>query len=148
MLFLSFFSFCNFVPLKEVAILLTFLFNGASLKKKLELGDIKVKIDWGYAKDYVEAAYNIMQLKKPDFFIIASSRAYSVEYFAKKCFEYVGLNYKKYLRINKKLLRPSKNVSLIGDTAKAKKKFNFKIETDLDEIISIMMQNDLVKEKK
>ena len=112
-------------------------------QKKLFLGDIKAKIDWGYAKDYVEAAYKIMQLSKPDVFIIASGKSHSVEYFAKKCFQYVGLNYKNYLRVNKKLLRTSKTVSLIGDTYKAKKTFNFKIKTNLDQLISIMMNNDL-----
>ena len=66
-------------------------------QKKIQLGDIRAKIDWGYAKDYVEAAYEIMQLKKPDYFIIASGKSYSVEYFLKKSFEYVGLDYKKYL---------------------------------------------------
>ena len=53
----------------------------------------------------MEAAYKIMQLAKPDIFIIATGKSHSVEYFAKKCFQYVGLNYKKYLRVNKKLLR-------------------------------------------
>ena len=117
-------------------------------QKKLYLGDIKAKIDWGYARDYVRAAYQIMQLSKPDVFIIGSGASYTVEYFVKRCFQYVGLNYKKYLKINKKLLRPSKTTSLIADTAKAKKEFNFKIETNLDKIISIMMENDLKIESK
>ena len=112
-------------------------------QKKLFLGNIKAKIDWGYAKDYVKAAYKIMQLTKPDTFIIGSGKSYSIEYFAKKCFEYVGLNYRKYLKINKKLLRASKTASLVGDTSKAKRTFNFKIETNLDKIISVMMDNDL-----
>jgi len=115
-------------------------------QKKLFLGNIKAKIDWGYAKDYVLAAYKIMQTKKPDVFVIGSGKSHSVEYFAKKCFEYVGLNYKKYLKINKKLLRPSKTSSLIADTSKAKKTFKFKIKTDLNKIISIMMENDLERE--
>jgi len=115
-------------------------------QKFLFLGDIKAKIDWGYAKDYVKAAYKIMQLSDPDIFIIASGKSYSVEYFVNRCFQYVGLNYKKYLKINKKFLRPSKNTSLVGDTSKAKRKFNFKIETNLDDIISIMMENDLKNE--
>ena len=59
----------------------------------LYLGDLKAKIDWGYAKDYVECAWKIMQLKKPDFFVIATGETHSVEYFVKKCFLYVGLNY-------------------------------------------------------
>ncbi len=112
-------------------------------QKKLFLGDIKTKIDWGYAKEYVEAAHRIMQLSKPDVFIIATGKSHSVEYFAKKCFQYVGLNYKKYLIIDKKLVRPSKTSSLIGDTTKAKKIFKFKIKTNLDKLISIMMNNDL-----
>ena len=112
-------------------------------QKKLYLGDIKAKIDWGYAKDYVEVAHKIMQLSKPDVFIIASGKSHSIEYFVKKCFQYVGLNYKKYLRLNKKLIRPSKTVSLVGNTYKANKTFNFKIKTNLDKLISIMMDNDL-----
>ena len=112
-------------------------------QKKLYLGDIKAKIDWGYAKDYVEAAYKIMQLSKAEFFIIGSGKSHSIEYFTKKCFQYVGLNYKKYLRINRKLLRSSKTATLVADTSKAKKTFNFKIKTDLDKLISIMMNNDL-----
>ena len=112
-------------------------------QKNLFLGDIKAKIDWGYSRDYMEAAYKIMQLAKPDIFIIATGKSHSVEYFAKKCFQYVGLNYKKYLKINNKLCRPSKTVSLTGDTNKAKKTFNFKIKTDLDKLISVMMNNDL-----
>ena len=116
-------------------------------QKYLYLGNIKSKIDWGYAKDYVKAAYKIMQLSRPDFFIIASGKSYSVEYFVKKCFSYVGLNYKKYVKINKKLLRPTNTVSLIGNTKKAKRQIGFKIETNLDKLISIMMENDLDKEK-
>ena len=112
-------------------------------KKKLYLGDIKAKIDWGYAKDYVEAAYKIVQLSKPDVFIIASGKSYSIEHFVKKCFQYVDLDYKKYLRISKKLFRLSKTTTLIGNTYKAKKTFNFKIKTNLDKLISIMMNNDL-----
>ena len=112
-------------------------------QKHLTLGDIKSKIDWGYAGDYVEAAYKIMQLKNPDFFIIASGKGYTVEYFAKKCFQYVGLNYKKYVKINKKLFRIKKNSTLIGNTNKAKKFIKFKNKTNIDKLISIMMENDL-----
>ena len=116
-------------------------------QKKIQLGDIKSKIDWGYAEDYVEAAYRIMQLNNPDYFIIGSGESHSVEYFLKKSFEYVGLNYKKYLVVNKKLLRPSKNVTLVADTTKARKTFNYKSKTNLDKLISIMMENDLKIEK-
>jgi GDPmannose 4,6-dehydratase len=84
-----------------------------------------------------------MQLPNPDVFIIASGKSNTVETFAKKCFKYVGLDYKKYIKVNKSLLRPSKNATLVGDTSKAKKIFNFKVQTNLDKIVSIMMENDL-----
>jgi len=116
-------------------------------QKELYLGDIKAKIDWGYALDYVKAAHRIMQLPKPDIFIIGSGKSHSVEYFVKKCFDFVNLDYKKYLKVDKKLLRPSKTTSLVANTSKAKKAFNFKIETNLNKIISIMMKNDLNIEK-
>ena len=114
---------------------------------KLFLGDISAKIDWGYARDYVEASYNMMQLKKPNFFVIGSGKAYSIEYFVKKTFAYVGLNYKKYVFIDKKLLRKAKNKTLVADTSKAKKFFNFKIYTDINKLIKIMIENDLKLEK-
>lgn len=117
-------------------------------QKKIQLGDIKAKIDWGYAKDYVEVAYQIMQLKNPDFFVIGSGKSFSVEYFLKKSFEYVGLNYKNYLTINKKLLRRGKTATLVADTSKAKKIFNYKSKTNIDTIISIMMENDLKIESR
>ena len=117
-------------------------------QKKLILGDIKAKIDWGYAGDYVKAAYDIMQLKTPDFFIIASGKSHSVEFFAKKCFEYVGLNYKKYLSVDKKLFRPKKNSTLVGNTNKAKRLIKFKNRTNIQKLISIMMESDLEIEQK
>ena len=114
-------------------------------KKNIYLGDIKAKIDWGYAKDYAETAWKIMQLKKPDFFIIATGEVHSVEYFVKNCFSYVGLNYKKYLKIDKKLLRPSKTSILKGDISKAKKTFKYKPKTKLKDLIKIMMDHELKK---
>tara|TARA_B100001057_G_scaffold302369_1_gene302576 strand:+ start:10948 stop:11946 length:999 start_codon:yes stop_codon:yes gene_type:complete len=114
-------------------------------KKYLFLGDIRAKIDWGYAKDYAEIAWKIMQQKKPEFFIIASGKTHSVEYFAKSCFDYVGLDYKKYLKVDKKLFRKSKTSNLKGDIKKAKKTFNYKVKTHLKEVIKIMMDDELKK---
>ena len=116
-------------------------------QKILKLGDVNTKIDWGYAKDYVESSHKIMQLKKPDFFVIASGKKHSVLDFVKKSFKYVGLNYKQYLKIDKKLFRPSKTASLVGNINKAKKTFKYRPKTNLDQLISIMMENDLNNEK-
>ena len=114
-------------------------------KKNIYLGDIKAQIDWGYAKDYAETAWKIMQLKNPDFFVIATGEVHSVEYFVKNCFSYVGINYKKFLKIDKKLLRPSKTSVLTGDISKAKKVFNYKVKTKLKKLIKIMMDHELNK---
>ena len=118
-------------------------------RDELVLGDLDARIDWGYAGDYVKAAYDIMQLKTPDFFIIASGKSHSVEFFAKKCFEYIGLNYKKYLGVDKKLFRPKRNSTLVGNANKAKRLIKFKNKTNVQKLISIMMENDLrIEEEK
>jgi GDPmannose 4,6-dehydratase len=114
-------------------------------RKYIYLGNIKSKIDWGYAKEYVEYAWKIMQQKKGKFYVIGTGKNNSVEYFVKKCFEYVGLEYKKYIKIDKKLFRPSKTRNLIADTSKAKKDLKFKLKTNLDELIKIMMKHELSK---
>jgi len=116
-------------------------------QQKLVLGDLSTKIDWGYAKDYVEVAHKILQQKKPDFFVIASGKQHSIEDFVKKCFSFVGLDYKKYVIIDKKLFRLGRTVSLVGDTNKAKKILKYKVKTNLDKLISIMMENDLKIDK-
>jgi GDPmannose 4,6-dehydratase len=111
----------------------------------LYLGDISAIIDWGYAKDYMNAAWNIMQLSKPQDFIIGSGKAHSVEDFVKIAFSLVNLNYEHYLKINENLIRPSKTTTLIGDISKAEKMFNFKNEYSLDSLIKLMLSNDLIE---
>ena len=78
--------------------------------------------------------------------IIAEFDDYNVAtYFVKKCFQYVGLNYKRYVKIDRKLFRPSKTRNLLADTLKARKDLNFKIKTNLDGLIKIMMDDELKK---
>ena len=89
-----------------------------------------------------------MLQKKPDFFVIGSGKTHSIEYFVKKCFEYVGLNYKKYVVIDKKLFRPSKTTTLKANIKKAKKTINFTIKTNINQLIKIMMDNDLKLQKR
>jgi len=117
-------------------------------KKYIYLGDISAKIDWGYAKEYVEVAWKIMQQKKPDFFVIGTGSNTSVKEFVSECFNYVGLNYKNHLKIDKKLLRPSRTLTLRANTSKAKSKINFKPKTKIKELIKIMMDNELAEYKK
>jgi len=116
--------------------------------KKIELGDINIKIDWGYAKDYVETAWKIVQLKKPDTFVISSGKLTSVKDFCKLTFEYLNLDYKKYLKINKKLLRSSKTSNLFGDFSKAKKILNYKPKTNIKQLIKIMVDDEIQNFRK
>jgi len=88
-----------------------------------------------------------MQLKKLDVFVVATGKSNSVKDFAEKCFKYVGLDYKKYLKTNKKFLRPTKTRVLAGDTKKIKKVLNFKIEYNLNRIIKTMMDHELKNSK-
>ena len=116
------------------------------LKKKrkfLYLGDTSAKIDWGYAKDYVFYSWKIMQ-KDPDFYIIATGKTTSVKDFVEKVFKKLNLDI-KYLKINKKLLRPAKNSALTGDLSKAKKKLNYKVKNNIDSLIEIMLRAELKK---
>ena len=115
-------------------------------QKKLELGDTSAKIDWGYAKEYMEAAHSILQLDETDFFIIATGEAHSVQEFVDEAFDYVGLKSCDYLEINKKLIRPTKTSTLIGDISKAKKTLNFDPQIKLKELVKLMVEEDLKKE--
>ncbi|MDC1200502.1 GDP-mannose 4,6-dehydratase [Pelagibacteraceae bacterium] len=117
-------------------------------RKNIYLGDISAKIDWGYAKDYVFYSWKIMQTKNPDFYVIATGKTTSVKEFLSKVFNKLELNISKHLRINKKLIRPSKTSVLTGDTSKAQKSFNYKIKTDIDNLIDIMLTAELKKYEK
>ncbi len=114
-------------------------------RKFIELGDINIKIDWGYAKDYVDTAWKITQQKKPDFFTIGSGRTFSVKEFGEKVFKYLNLDFKKHLKINKKFLRKGKNSNLKSDISKAKKIFGYKPKTNLNNLIKIMVDECLEK---
>jgi len=114
-------------------------------RKYLYLGDVNAKIDWGYAKEYVEASWKIVQNKNPDFFIIASGQQNSVKDFVLLCFKKLGLKYNNHVRIDKKLLRPSKTSPLLGNIGKAKKQLKFNPKVNLKKLIDIMIQNELKK---
>jgi len=113
------------------------------LQKKLKLGNIKSKRDWGHAKDYVEAMWSILQQKNPDDYVVGTGNSHSVEDFAKKAFSHVGLNYKDYIIIDKKLIRPAEVDTLLGDYSKAKKKLKWKPKISFDDLVSSMVDADL-----
>ena len=113
------------------------------LQKKLYLGDIDIKIDFGYAKEYVETAWNILQLDKADDFIICTGELHSIREFAEEAFRCAGLRDSDYIEIDKKLLRPGKTDVLSGDFSKAKKAFGYKPKVKFKELVKIMVEHDL-----
>jgi len=113
------------------------------LQKKLKLGNIKAKRDWGHAQDYVEAMWLMLKQKKPGDFVIGTGEEHSVEEFARKAFAHVGLNYKDHLVIDKNLIRPSEVDTLLANYAKAKKILKWKPKRTFDDLVTSMVENDM-----
>ncbi len=116
-------------------------------QKELELGNLDSKRDWGYAKEYVEVMWKLLQLPEPTDLVIGTEENYSVREFVDLAFKYVGLNYKDYVKINKDLFRPSEVNSLLADCTKAKKILNWKPSIKFKELVSLMMESDLKNER-
>jgi len=113
------------------------------LQDKLYLGNLDTKVDFGYAPEYMKAAFDIMQLEKPDDFIISSGEAHSVKDFLIEAFKVVNLNPDNYVEFDKSFSRNNDTSMLIGDYTKASKAFDYKPKTNFKEIIKIMVENDL-----
>ncbi len=113
------------------------------LQKELVLGDVSLEIDFGYAKEYMEAAWNILQLDKPDDFIICTGELHPVSEFLVEAFKAVNLDSAKYTRFDPKFFRPGKNSPLTGDYSKATKAFGYKPKIKMKGLIKIMIENDL-----
>ncbi len=113
-------------------------------EKKIYLGNISTRRDWGHSKDYVIGIWKILQYKKPEDFVISTGQNYSIEDFIKKVFKIVGLNWKKFVSTNnKKFMRPSEVRSLRGDSSKARKLLKWKPRYNLDDLAKDMLMNDL-----
>ena len=113
------------------------------LQKDLKLGNLKPKRDWGHAKDYVEAMWLMLQQRKPDDFVIGTGKQYSVEDFARLAFSMAGLNYKRYVKIDKNLIRPSEVDTLKADFSKARRILKWKPKISFKELVSEMVESDL-----
>ena len=113
------------------------------LQKDLKLGNMDAKRDWGHAKDYVEAMWLMLNKKKPDDYVISTGKHYTVRDFAKLAFELVDLDYKKYVKIEKNLYRPSEVESLLGNCKKAKRELKWKPKYDFKKLVEDMVKTDL-----
>lgn len=118
------------------------------LQDKLYLGDMDAKLDFGFAGEYMEAAWNILQLEKPDDFVIGTGEAHSVREFMEEAFRLVNLDPSKYVEVDPKLLRPGKTSTLIADYSKAQKTFGYEPKVKYKDLVRIMVDWDLKEEKK
>ena len=115
------------------------------LDKKIYLGNINAKRDWGYSKDYVKYMWKSLQLNKPQDFVLGTGKLHSVKDFLKIAFERIGLNYQKYLVIDKKYYRKENKTNLVADNSVAKKKLKFKPSKSFKEIVHEMVDFELEK---
>jgi GDPmannose 4,6-dehydratase len=115
----------------------------AGLQKEVYMGNLDAKRDWGYAKEYVEAMWLMLQQAKPDDYVIATGETHSVREFLEEAFKYVGLDYKKYVKFDPRYLRPAEVDLLIGDPSKANKKLGWKPKTSFKELVKIMVDADM-----
>ncbi|OGJ55164.1 GDP-mannose 4,6-dehydratase [Candidatus Peribacteria bacterium RIFCSPHIGHO2_02_FULL_49_16] len=118
------------------------------LQDKLSLGDIGAEIDFGYAKEYMEAAWNILQLDHPDDFVIGTGESHSVREFLEEAFAVVGLNVDEHVEIDASLFRPGKTSTLVADYAKAKKTFGFEPKVKYKDLVRIMLGEDKKEAEK
>ena len=112
-------------------------------QKYIELGNLDAQRDWGYAPEYVQAMWLILQQKKPDDYVVGTGKTYSIKYFVENAFNVVGLNYQKYLKINKIYYRPAEVDLLISDYSKIRKETGWKPKTGIEKLIEKMVINDL-----
>lgn len=117
-------------------------------QKELRLGNIDAKRDWGYAGDYVEAMWLMLQQDQPDDYVIATGRTTTVRDMCRIAFEYVGLNYEDYLVIDPEFYRPAEVEMLLGDPAKARAKLGWEARTSLEELMKMMVEADLERVSK
>ena len=113
------------------------------LASELRLGNLKARRDWGYAGDYVEAMWHMLQQPKPKDYVIATGQTYSVREFAEAAFSHLGLDWKKYVKTDKQFLRPAEVDHLCGDAALARRNLGWKPKTDFKELVQMMVDADI-----
>ena len=113
------------------------------LQSKLTLGNLDASRDWGYAGDYVEAMWLMLQHKNPDDWVIATGKTYTVREFLEKVFSKLGMKYEDYVVSSEKYFRPNEVDYLLGDSTKAKKELGWKPKFSLDDLIDAMVESDL-----
>lgn len=116
----------------------------AGLQEKLYMGNMDAKRDWGYAPEYVEAMWMMLQQDKPDDYVIATGESHSVQEFCEVAFDHVGLDWQKYVEVNDpRYLRPAEVDYLLGDPSKAKKILGWEPKTKFADLAKLMVDADI-----
>ena len=115
----------------------------AGLQDKLFLGNLDSKRDWGYAKEYVEAMWLMLQQDKPDDYVIATGETHTIQEFCEVAFGHVGLDWQKYVEFDKRYLRPAEVDILIGDAAKAKRVLGWEPKIKFNQLAQLMVDADI-----
>ncbi len=113
------------------------------LAKELRLGNLDARRDWGFAKDYVEAMWLMLQQDQPGDYVIATNETHSVREFATKAFAHAGLDWRDFVKTDEQFFRPSEINELRGDYSKANAKFGWSPRTSFDELVKMMTESDL-----
>jgi GDPmannose 4,6-dehydratase len=117
------------------------------LIKELRMGNLDAKRDWGFAGDYVKAMWLMLQQDEPDDYVIATGETHSVKEFLELAFGRVGLNYKDYVVIDPKFIRPAEVDLLLGDPTKAKNKLGWKTDVSFTDLVNMMVDSDMARIK-
>ncbi len=118
------------------------------IQERLTLGNLEASRDWGYAKDYVEGMWKMMQHDIAEDWILATGVTKTVKEFAEAAFNVVGLSWENYVDISEKYFRPNEVDYLVGDATKAKNKLGWEPTVDFDELVKIMVEHDITEAKK
>jgi GDPmannose 4,6-dehydratase len=113
------------------------------LQSSLALGNLDAKRDWGFAKDYVEAMWLMLQTNRPDDYVIATGETHSVKEFLDETFNYLELDWKKHVKLDERHLRPSEVDLLIGDPRRAEAELGWKPRTSFKQLVHLMVDADM-----
>jgi GDPmannose 4,6-dehydratase len=113
------------------------------LSRELRLGNLEAKRDWGYARDYVEAMWLMLQQEKPDDYVIATGETHSVREFLEEAFSYAGLDWRAHVVTDPKYLRPAEVDLLLGDPAKARAALGWRPRVAFKELVRLMVDADM-----
>ncbi|MBI5413745.1 GDP-mannose 4,6-dehydratase [Candidatus Peregrinibacteria bacterium] len=114
--------------------------------KKIYLGNLDAKRDWGYAAEYVKIMWQMLQQKKPDDYVIATGETHSVREFLQEAFSLVGLKWKNFVETDSRYLRPSEVEDLCGDASKARRELDWKPKVRFKDLVALMLIEDLKNE--